>query len=148
MKILGLDGKYHKWNHACKRKVKSSKLHVAARELLHIIFPLCFIAEEVYLPGTKINRHKTLYADFYIHSERLLIEVHGEQHYKYNSFHYSDKLVFYKAQGRDHDKQRWCAVNDITYLELPHYESIEQWRKRILTRSNDGTEVAASREDA
>lgn len=144
MKILGLDGNYYKWNHACKRKQKSSKLHVAARTLLHDIFPLHFIAEEVYLPGTKINRHKNLYADFYIHSEKLLIEVHGEQHYKYNSFHYTNKLVFYKSRNRDNDKERWCAINNITYLELPYYESTEQWRERILRRSNDGTEVEES----
>ena len=67
------------------------------------------ILEEVTLPGTKTSSRRTLlYADLYIPNRDLIVEVHGEQHFKFNSFFHKDKMAFFKAQARDKDKRAWC----------------------------------------
>ena len=61
-----------------------------------------------------------------------MIEVHGSQHYEFNSFFYKSKADFYKAQTRDKKKASWANLNNITYVALPHTESNDEWRKRII----------------
>lgn len=131
MKVIGLDGKEYKWNYQSKKRGNASKLHQKARVLLHELFPFEVIHEEVFLPGTKTPKHKGLYGDFYIHSNKLLIEVHGEQHFKFNRFHYDNKLYFGKAKNRDNDKEVWCSINNIMYIGLKYNESDEQWTECI-----------------
>ena len=58
-----------------------SQLHLTARQILYSIFPTTPILEEVSIP---IRRGTTQYFDFFINTNRLAIEVHGQQHYKFN----------------------------------------------------------------
>jgi hypothetical protein len=116
MIVKGLDGKEYKWStykYHSGNDNKTSKLHKQCREVLKDVFPLDRILEEVYLPGTG-----TLYADFYIPSKNLIIEVHGIQHYEYNTFFFKTKMEFYRAQGRDRKKIEWCNLNDIDITVL------------------------------
>lgn len=121
-KVIGLDGKTYNWNLSkfITNNHNTSSLHLKARELLLKMFPLDTILEEVILPGT------TLIADFYIHRIKMIVEVHGEQHYKYNSFFFKDKTAFRHAITRDRNKKHWCDINNIRYVELP-YNKIEEW---------------------
>jgi len=140
MRILGLDGKEHKLafhgnTSADKNDNNRSKLHLKAREILTKIFPFDIIHEEVTLPGTKAKNSKSLlYADFFIPSRNLIVEVNGEQHDIYIKFFHKNKLDFYKAKARDRNKKEWCELNGITIVYLNHNESEEEWTAKINER--------------
>lgn len=135
MIVLGLDGKEHKWNPSRRQSSvgdkNRSKLHIKARAILKDLFPFDRVLEELTLPGTKTSSRRTLlYADFYIPNRSLIVEVHGEQHFKFNSFFYKDKMAFFKAKARDSDKRDWCDINGITLIEFNHNENIDDWRRK------------------
>lgn len=136
MKIIGLDEKEYSWipsNNSANTEKRSS-LHSKAKELLLEKYPYDIIVEEVSLPGTKTdNRKSTLRADFFIPMRGIVVEVHGEQHTKFNSFFFSSKIEFYKAKARDKDKKIWCEMNGFALIELFHDETIEQWKEKIWT---------------
>ena len=95
------------------------------------MFPGDIILEEVALPGSSTGNIKTLFVDFLIETYRLGIEVHGEQHYKYNSHFYKNKSDFFLALKRDRIKKEWCELNNVLYIELPYSEDDNEWRRRI-----------------
>jgi len=86
------------------------------------------ILEEVAIP---LRRSETLYLDFYIPLLKKTIEVHGEQHYKFVPFYHNTLLGFVRHKKRDQEKQEWCDINGITYIELPFHEDVELWSNRI-----------------
>lgn len=134
MNITGLDGKFYKWQlvQYMRESTNPSSYHEKARALLKDIFPTQVLLEEVTLPGSGKD---VLFADFFMPHRRLMIEVHGKQHYEHNAhFHGTDvggKLKFYKAQQRDRNKKEWCAINNITLLELSYKEDESVWRSKI-----------------
>jgi len=139
MKVLGLDGREYSWNLTKSKyrfgKKKCSKNHKKVRSVLKDLFPHDIILEEVTLPGsTTISRKKPLYADFFLPSQNLIIEVHGEQHYTYNNFFYKTKQAFYKAKARDRDKEEWCDLNSIDIVVLDHKANEDEWKQQINSR--------------
>ncbi len=133
MLVMGIDEKEYKWkyyNYQGQRE-NASKLHMRARTLLKEIFPLSMIFEEIPLVGTF---KQVLYLDLYLHTQRLAVEVHGEQHYKFNSFFYENRQAFARAQSRDRTKIEWCKLNNIDLVELPYDESDREWEFRIRNR--------------
>lgn len=133
MLVMGIDEKEYKWkyyNYQTQRE-NASNLHVRARTLLKEIFPLSVVCEEVPLIG--IGK-QNLYLDLYLHTQRLAVEVHGEQHYKFNSFFYENRQAFARAQTRDRTKVEWCKINNIDLVELPYDESDREWELRIRNR--------------
>jgi hypothetical protein len=132
MIVKDLDGNNHKWqligniNHS-KAKNKSS-IHLAARELIKILFPTMITLEEVSIP---LRRSETLYLDFYIPLIKLCIETHGEQHYKFISHYHQNAMGFLKHKKRDKEKIEWCHINNIKYVELPFNETSNEWSIRI-----------------
>lgn len=137
MKIIGLDGKEYNWNPSSSqaKASKKSSLHVKARILLKEVFPYDRILEEVTLVGTSGGIHRArrgvLRADFFIPNRNLIIEVHGEQHFKFNGFFFKDKLSFYRAKARDKDKKEWCRINEIKIIEFNYDEEVDEWRTKI-----------------
>ena len=136
MKIFGLDGREYSWNPSHKSGTFSdknkSKLHISVRNFLKSEFPYDRILEEVTLPGTRTSiRKSTLYADFFIPNRSMIVEAHGEQHYKYNSFFFKDKKSFYRAKARDNDKRNWCEQNGITMVELSYKDNEDEWRQLL-----------------
>ncbi len=134
MKVRGLDGREYPWNLTGRRvnaddRRPRSKLHLAARQLLTDKYPVSPILEEVPLPGSG-----SLTADFYIPHRKMIVEVHGEQHYKYNKHFHGDKANFLAACKRDADKARWCEMNNILYVALPYSEDVDVW-ERIISES-------------
>jgi hypothetical protein len=130
MKVKGLDGKTYGWDmqHANNVSRENSIGHENARILLKQLFPLDRLWEETALPGTK----PMLYADFIIPFRKLLIEVHGRQHYVWVPHFHPTKQDFAAAKQRDIQKKRWCEINQFTYIELPDTETMDEWRNRIL----------------
>ncbi len=138
MKIRGLDGQVHNWKlhgyvvRASESRPRS-KLHLKARSILKDIFPTVQILEEVAAP---ITRTEKLFFDFYLNTVKLVVEVHGQQHYKFNTLFHTSAQDFANQRKRDRRKAEWCEYNNITYVELPYNEDEDQWRIRI-NRRND-----------
>ena len=138
MKTRGLDGQVHNWKlhgyvvRASESRPRS-KLHLKARTILKDIFPTVQILEEVAAP---ITRTEKLFFDFYINTVKLVVEVHGQQHYKFNTLFHSSAQDFANQRKRDRRKAEWCEYNNITYVELPYNEDEDQWVSRI-NRRND-----------
>ena len=139
MKAIGFDGRERDWNlskKSSKKKLRRcSNLHLRTRLVLRKLFSSSTILEEIYLPGSNtITRSSTLFADFYLPKQRLLVEVHGEQHYKFNEFFHKTKSEFLKSKSRDRDKIRWCELNEIDIVVLKYTGSDDEWREQILKR--------------
>ena len=136
MKIKGLDGKEYPWNFTKYNtgRMDCSKLHLQARILLCNLFPYDGIYEEVVLPGIKHEIvQRSLIADFYIHAPRLIIEVQGEQHYKFVNFFHISRAEYFRAKKLDSLKHQWCALNEITLVELP-FNQVDNWLDIIRNR--------------
>jgi hypothetical protein len=137
MNIVGLDGKSYKWqlSQYMRESTNASSYHEKVRGLLKEIFPTQIVLEEVTLPGSGTSNKDMLFADFFLPHRRLLIEIHGRQHYEHvGLFHGTDvsgKINFYKGQQRDRNKKEWCAINNITFLELSYKEDESVWRSKI-----------------
>jgi hypothetical protein len=102
-----------------------SQYHLECRRLLHEIYPLDRILEEVPLPGIG------LFLDFFTPHNYTAYEVNGEQHEEYNSFFYKTKGNFLRAKNNDKRKQEWCQLNNI-HLIILDYKDIENWKEIIL----------------
>ena len=87
-----------------------SKLHIQAREILYELFPTMQILEEVPIK-TRPNQNQFL--DFYINKIKLAVEVHGQQHYKFNSLFHASAQDFLKQKKVDQDKKEWCELKKL-----------------------------------
>ena len=124
MRCVGLDGRDYHWDWPVNERnpdKECSTHHEQARTLLQRVYPLDRILEEVYLPGSN-----GLTADFYLPHRKLLVEVHGRQHYEYVHHFHGNYLEFLAGKKRDANKRLWCNMNQITYLELP-YDRTGEW---------------------
>lgn len=137
MKVIGFDNR--KYNIQINEFIvydndsrERSEPHLKARKLIRSIFPCSIILEEVTLPGSARSGNSTLYGDFLLPSEKLLIEVHGAQHYSFNKFFHGSKSGFESSKKRDATKKEWCEINNIKYVELPDGENDDEWKQRIL----------------
>ena len=131
MQVINLDGVESKWKMGGKevnndRRPRSS-LHKAAREILKSRFPTFQILEEVSVP---IRKGKTLYFDFYLPLRKLAIEVHGEQHYAFNSLFHSSRQDFLRQKSNDRDKAEWCKLNGIELVVFSHDQQ-GTWEKQV-----------------
>ena len=134
MNVIGLDGNDYTVNF-CKsksrsRRQKKSQYHLRARKLLAKIFPYQPRFEEVFLPGSNTANTGSLYADFFIPKENLIVEVHGEQHYNFCSFFHKTKADFYRSKKRDRQKIEWCELNSIKIVILP-YNKEDKWKDLV-----------------
>lgn len=134
MKVIGLNDKEYNLNlnNYISQRIQCSYYHKLARELLCDMFKGYNIYEEVKLPGTVNPAKKSvLHIDFLIPNAKLGIEVHGEQHFKYIPYFHKTKEGFLRSKARDRAKAEWCAINNISLVELRWDESVEHWRNKI-----------------
>jgi hypothetical protein len=131
MQVKDLDGNMSHWqligNIAHGSIQNKSSLHLKARDMIKECFPTLQILEEVQIYP---RRSEILYLDFYLPLIKKCIEVHGEQHYKFNRFFHNTPLGFIKHKKRDQDKKEWCEINGIEYVELP-FDQTDEWVLRI-----------------
>jgi hypothetical protein len=130
MKVRGLDCREYNWDLTGHVPIgteqSGSSYHARARALLEKLFPTDNRLEEVPLPGTQ-----RLVADFYLPARRMIIEVHGEQHYKFISHFHGTRLGFFYSCQRDLKKREWCEINNIRYIELPYWGDDGEWTTRL-----------------
>ena len=136
MNVVGFDGRERHWNLSRKSKPShKSAPHKRTRLILRNLFKRDIILEEVSLPGSNtVTRTSTLYADFFIPSRNLMVEVHGRQHYEFVDFYHKTVSGFYKSKARDRDKIRWCELNDINIVILKYTGSDDEWTQQIIDR--------------
>jgi len=103
-----------------------SRPHIICRTLLKRLFPFCIAAEEVHLPGASTS----LYLDFFLPSERLGVEVHGQQHFVYCERFHGNMGGFRASLKRDSEKKRLCELNGIKLAILP-WDQEENWQQII-----------------
>lgn len=60
--------------------------------------------------------------DFYIPSRKSLVEVQGEQHFKFIKKFFKKREDFLKAQERDRIKIGYAAANEIPLYIIPFWE--------------------------
>lgn len=141
MKVVGFKGREHSLKLTKYKTVNEddrprSKLHLRCRKLLREIFPVERIIEELKLPGSRtthgLSRGSILYADFFLVSQKMVVEVHGRQHYEFVAHFHKDKRGFLESKVRDRHKREWCEMNNIPIVCLPYNETDKQWEKRII----------------
>ena len=122
MKFLDFSGKLHifNFNKICRESPNPSALHLSARELITKQWSYSSIYEEVMLLGTG------LIADFFIPDIKVMVEIHGAQHYSFIKHFHKTKAGFIRSQKRDRLKKEWCELNDIIYVELP-FDKKDEW---------------------
>jgi len=89
------------------------------------MYPTQPVLEEVPIPGLG------LFCDFFLPLRNVVIEVHGEQHYKFIPFFHGDRFGFAKSKKRDREKTQWCEMNNLRMAILPFSENDSEWRTRI-----------------
>jgi len=62
------------------------------------------------------------------------VEVHGQQHYKFNTMYHASAQDFLNQRKNDTDKRDWCETNNITLIELPYDKKVEEWKEIIQSR--------------
>lgn len=137
MKVKDTKGKTHSWNLSgtipdVNASRPRSDLHLKARSILKEIYPNDQICEEVTIPG------ENLFGDFYLPLRKFMVEVHGQQHFKFVShFHGSIQeggmKEFLASKERDRRKADWCEINNIQLVVLPYDKEIE-WKNLIVNR--------------
>lgn len=130
MKVQGTDGRIYNWDlsgHAPLASDEASSFHLRARALLTELFPMERRLEELTLPGSGGLR-----VDFFLPNRGLAIEVHGQQHFERVPHFQATPLDFARACARDHKKTDWFELNGLTLIELPYWETNDEWRQRIL----------------
>jgi len=79
-----------------------------------------------------------LFFDFFIPELKLLVEVQGDQHDKFNKFFHKDIDEFNKAKARDNLKQEWASDNNLKLVYFYYNEidslTVETVIDRITTK--------------
>lgn len=81
--------------------------------------------EEYEIPGLISANGRPLRFDFAVFDDDgnldFLIEFQGKQHYQAVS-KFGGKRGLYQQQHNDNQKRRYCALHDITLIEIPYTE--------------------------
>ncbi len=130
-RIIGMDEREVVWNLSGYQVLKNdtrarSSYHLNAREILHSLYPVYMICEEVVIPGSKGMK-----LDFYLPQISLAVEVNGEQHYKCSAHFHTTDTAFRQGKMRDLKKQRWCERNNIQLVVLK-FDEVKLWEDQIV----------------
>lgn len=63
--------------------------------------------------------------DIYIPILGIAIEIHGEQHYKFNSFFFADEFAWEKSKRLDSTKSIYLDSKGIKLVEIPYNTKIK-----------------------
>lgn len=129
MKVKGLDGRTYTLDltgHVPSEDAGGSGPHKRARALLARLFPCSVRAEEVYVQNIG------LYLDFFLPSQKLVVEVDGQQHHEYVPFFHKHELNYFRSNLRDQKKDEWCDINNFRLVRLDDSLCDDEWSKLIV----------------
>jgi very-short-patch-repair endonuclease len=106
-----------------------SDLADKVEQLLKDTFPTYLLRKEKYV----LYQNTQLFFDFYMPEFKLLIEVQGEQHYKFNKFFHKDVTDLNRQKYRDSLKTQWASENKQKLLILK-YDEIKTLTKASLKK--------------
>lgn len=127
--VIKINGKNIKLDLRNKKRANASQLHKNALKLIREAYPYDPIVEEVYIPDLGF------YIDILLPNRLLVVEVHGPQHYEYNSYFFKDKIAFLKAQQRDRQKRDILEENGIIVIELK-FDEEKEWKNQIQQKTS------------
>lgn len=94
--------------------------------------------EEYSFEGLNSPNGRPLRFDFAVFDDDghldFLIEYQGRQHYEASS-KFGGKKGLYQQQYNDNKKRRFCALNDITLIEIPYTDEHQLSLDYILDRA-------------
>lgn len=103
--------------------MKASRGEIKIHEILEE-YGLIF-KEEFMFPGLTSPNGRPLRFDFAVFDDDgnidFLIEYQGKQHYEASS-KFGGKRGLYQQQFNDNKKRRFCALHNITLIEIPYTE--------------------------
>lgn len=145
MIVTGFDDRQHRLNFNKHRKNRGrSNLHKRVKNAIKDVFESLSVYEDVVLPGSRRGtKTSLLIADFFLPDLMLIVEAHGEQHFKYipyfhGAVHEGGKMNFLISKQRDAQKIEWCDINDIDLVSLHYDETEEEWKQKLkLIRPRD-----------
>jgi hypothetical protein len=107
-----------------KKKIKW-KSERKAIQIIELLTGLVFTSTWLDMNGRRMQ------LDGYNAEHKIAIEYQGKQHVSHVRYFHRNKIDFIKQQRRDALKKIYCAENDITLIEIPHYlthkSSDEEW---------------------
>ena len=112
---------------------RDSNLSKYVESLIKISFKTYRYKKELYVLFQGIQ----LYFDFYLPELGILIEVQGQQHYKFNKFFHRNNDVFLDQKYRDTLKSQWAAEKNLkliqfSYTEIPKLTP-EIFRQKLIS---------------
>jgi hypothetical protein len=83
-----------------------------------------------------IYQNRKLFFDFFIPDLNVVVEVQGQQHFKFSKFFHGDIFGFRSAKFRDVLKGEWCEINEVSLVCFNYDEidslSDEEFTNRIV----------------
>ena len=96
-----------------------SKIQFKVKSFLREFWESKIVFEEFPMAGTKLS------FDIFNASERIIVEVQGQQHTKYTPFfHGSHKMNYIDQLRRDKEKLDFCKINNIKLVEVYYADII------------------------
>ena len=103
--------------------MRASRAEIKIEEILEK-YEMNFQMEYI-VPGLNSSNGKPLRFDFAVFDDDgnldFLIEYQGKQHYEASS-KFGGKRGLYQQQHNDNKKRRFCALHNITLVEIPYTE--------------------------
>jgi hypothetical protein len=123
MKVKGFNGKTYFWK--CKgidwQGKSRSKLQEKCKAIIALYWGGDMVGEEQCVPSSKMA------FDFVNFNKKLIVEVNGDQHYKYNKFfHNKNVFNFVASKARDDKKKRFAEENGFTLIEVKTPEELNR----------------------
>lgn len=119
MKFFDLNNKPRNLRGASKNFIKwdegsLSKFQKAVKDFLYPYWKGDLVLEEMTIVGTRLS------IDIYNATQKVAIEVQGQQHIKHNKFFHGSRAQggLRKQFERDEKKLKFCEINDITMVEI------------------------------
>lgn len=135
MKVKTLSKKDTYWTP--KKKIdweapSKSKLQKSCKDLLALVWQGDSVAEEQRIPSTKLS------VDFVNFTKKIMVEVDGEQHRKYNKYFHNGNIFNFAASiKRDDKKEKFAELNG---FQLIRVRSAKELNEVLFEINNESTE--------
>lgn len=100
-----------------------SKLQTSCKKALALHWIMDRVGEEVCMPGGK-----RLFFDFVNFTKKIIVEVDGKQHRKFNPFFHRNNIhQFVGSMRRDDEKQKFADINGWTLYRVNGVTELQKY---------------------